>query len=587
MDNKYKILFSLIDNLYADNAPLLIEAGVLVVNTENGKTHVQLKFKNLSNRVISMVKIELTLMDSVGRVIGCDEKQYLDLDAKSNQSFGSQDPARLSDNTARRFSVAIKEICFSDRTIWTAPENAVWKPIPKPQAIREILPSDEAIDEFETSYCGEALFFPLVYEDLWVCSCGNVNKKSGDVCASCGAWLSKMLGVNDETLKNENIYRKATELTEKHNFSAIGEGIALFEKIPSWKDSAIKAEEARKKLDVVTREEQQEQKKKKKNLIIALSCIAAIVVLIIGICIVSSAVKADKYAKAQAFLSDHKYREAMELLEDLSGYKDADEMYTMAFKIVCGDYQNAINWYNLTEFYIPEDTLSIKEYAFKGCTKLEKVFIPDSVTSIGRYAFEGCSKLTSITIPNSVMSIGNSAFSYCSGLTSITIPDSVTSIEERMFYGCSRLTSVTIGNSVTSIGNYAFSYCSGLTSVTIGNGVTSIGWEAFSYCSRLTSVTIGNSVTSIGNSAFYGCSSLTNVTIPDSVTSIGDLAFDSCSSLTSITIPNSVTSIGDFAFYKCGSLKEVNYKGTQEQWNNIEIGKYNSCLTNAKRNYIK
>ena len=541
MDNKYKILFSLIDNLYADNAPLLIEAGVLVVNTENGKTHVQLKFKNLSNRVISMVKIELTLMDSVGRVIGCDEKQYLDLDAKPNQSFGSQDPARLSDNTARRFSVAIKEICFSDRTIWTAPENAGWKPIPKPQTIREVLPSDEAINEFETSYCGKALFFPLVYEDLWVCSCGNVNKKSSDVCASCGAWLSKMLGVNDETLKNKNIYRKATELTEKHNFSAIGEGIALFEKIPSWKDSAIKAEEARKRLDVVTKEEQQEQKKKKKNLIIALSCIAAIVVLIIGISIISSAVKADKYAKAQEYMADHKYSEAAELLDGLAGYKDADSLYILAKSIADGNYKNAINRFDLTEIYIPEGTDKIEDNAFKDCTKLKSVIIPNSVTSIGESAFSYCSGLTSITIPNSVTSIGWEAFSYCSGLKSITIPDSVTNIEERMFYGCSRLTSVTIGNSVTSI----------------------------------------------GNSAFYGCSSLTNVTIPDSVTSIGYAAFDSCSSLTSITIPNSVTSIGDFAFYKCGSLKEVNYKGTQEQWNNIEIGKYNSCLTNAKRNYIK
>ena len=58
-------------------------------------------------------------------------------------------------------------------------------------------------------------------------------------------------------------------------------------------------------------------------------------------------------------------------------------------------------------------------------------------------------------------------------------------------------------------------------------------------------------------------------------------------SLISVTIPNSVTSIGYGAFEGCSKLKEVNYKGTQEQWNKIEIGKYNSCLTNAKINYIK
>lgn len=58
-------------------------------------------------------------------------------------------------------------------------------------------------------------------------------------------------------------------------------------------------------------------------------------------------------------------------------------------------------------------------------------------------------------------------------------------------------------------------------------------------------------------------------------------------SLTSITIPDSVTSIGNAAFYNCSSLKEVNYKGTQDQWNNIKIGENNSYLTNANRNYNK
>lgn len=41
------------------------------------------------------------------------------------------------------------------------------------------------------------------------------------------------------------------------------------------------------------------------------------------------------------------------------------------------------------------------------------------------------------------------------------------------------------------------------------------------------------------------------------------------------------------AFSNCSSLKEVNYKGTEEQWNKIEIGVKNSCLTNAEINYNK
>ena len=81
------------------------------------------------------------------------------------------------------------------------------------------------------------------------------------------------------------------------------------------------------------------------------------------------------------------------------------------------------------------------------------------------------------------------------------------------------------------------------------------------------------------------CSSLTSVTIGDSVTSIGSSAFSDCSSLTSVVIPDSVTSIGNYAFDGCRSLTTVNYKGTQEQWGQISIGRYNGYLTDATINY--
>ena len=75
------------------------------------------------------------------------------------------------------------------------------------------------------------------------------------------------------------------------------------------------------------------------------------------------------------------------------------------------------------------------------------------------------------------------------------------------------------------------------------------------------------------------------MTIPDSVTDIGDYAFSSCSMLTSVTIPGGVDSIGDYAFNKCGNLNHLFYDGTQEQWDSISVGSYNSNLTDVTRHY--
>ena len=240
---------------------------------------------------------------------------------------------------------------------------------------------------------------------------------------------------------------------------------------------------------------------------------------------------------------------------------------------------------SLTNVTIPDRVTSIGNEAFYYCKSLTSVTIPDSVTSIGSYAFDGCTSLTSITIPDSVTSIGDRAFYNCTSLTSVTIPNSVTSIRDSTFKNCTSLTSVTIPDSVTSIDNYAFYSCWDLTSVTIPDSVTSIGYYAFYSCTSLTSVTIPDSVTNIGDDAFKGCMSLTSVTIPDSVTSIGYATFEGCKRLTSVTIPNSVTSIGNNAFCECESLKDVYYTASQSEWNKINIGSNNQCLTNATFHY--
>ncbi len=117
-----------------------------------------------------------------------------------------------------------------------------------------------------------------------------------------------------------------------------------------------------------------------------------------------------------------------------------------------------------------------------------------------------------------------------------------------------------------------------------GKRVTDIGERAFAGCEKIVSVKFPNSITSIGALAFLNCSNLANITIPDSVTSIGDSAFSNCSGLTSVTIGDSVTYIANSAFNYCSELTSIYYKGTEEDWDAIDIDNtygFNFTLTDA------
>ena len=247
---------------------------------------------------------------------------------------------------------------------------------------------------------------------------------------------------------------------------------------------------------------------------------------------------------------------------------------------------------SLESVTIPSSVTLIDANVFDDCINLTSITIPTGVTSIGGYAFNDCTKLTSVIFESNsqLATIGGYAFSGCSSLTSIEIPVSVTSIDRGAFYGCSGLTNINIPNNVTSIDSNTFGNCMNLASIIIPASVKSIGNYAFDNCTNLTRVTFASNsqLATIGGNAFSGCPSLTSIEIPDNVTSIGSSAFQNCTGLTSVIIPDSVTSIGGSAFSGCSSLTTVNYKGTQEEWNQkiiSGIGSGNEALTNATINY--
>lgn len=115
----------------------------------------------------------------------------------------------------------------------------------------------------------------------------------------------------------------------------------------------------------------------------------------------------------------------------------------------------------------------------------------------------------------------------------------------------------------------------------INGALSFVGEAAFEGCSKLSKITLGEGLEKIPFVAFSGCSSLKTMDIPSGVTVIEENAFENCTSLTSVVLPAEIKSIEDSSFFDCNNLKTVFFKGTEEDFDAIEIADGNDALTNA------
>jgi hypothetical protein len=150
-------------------------------------------------------------------------------------------------------------------------------------------------------------------------------------------------------------------------------------------------------------------------------------------------------------------------------------------RLVTGIYKNAFENSDVVNVTIPSAYSAIGDFAFSGCTELEKVYISSGMKSIGVMAFYGCESLKSIDLRTSenLTAISFAAFSGCSALEKIEFPDTLSSLGENAFSDCSSLAEVNLPKDISYIPEYAFYNCTSLNEVFIPESVTSIGENAF------------------------------------------------------------------------------------------------------------
>ncbi len=266
-------------------------------------------------------------------------------------------------------------------------------------------------------------------------------------------------------------------------------------------------------------------------------------------------------------------------------------------------------------YTMPATVVEIKNNAFWGCQKLEKVLIGSNVKSIPDYAFTNCTSLESVSFPYSLRNIGIKAFADCINLGNTEIPMSVAQIHKTAFDGCVKLriiaeegskaaqyeaerdksnvasaeyqdiggsdngteagsgeeagneapgpmggsllgqSRIVGGNAVVFIDNGQSKVLSGNQQAESEGGVAAAEVMKGSGQGSFPKYTIVSNE-KIASQAYYQDSGLTDYQIPEGIKEIGEFAF-ARSGLTSIVIPEGVTSIGYGAFYHCDALEDI------------------------------
>lgn len=132
-----------------------------------------------------------------------------------------------------------------------------------------------------------------------------------------------------------------------------------------------------------------------------------------------------------------------------------------------------------------------------------------------------------------------------------------------------------------------------------GNPVTAIAAGAFR-STRVSAVEIPETVSQIADGAFAGCTKLSYISVSlhnEDFRSVDGVLYDAGMTTLicypgaradgTLTIPSSVTVIAPYAFSDCKTLKTVEFAGSSEEWEDVDVGDDNAILTNAKVSYAK
>ena len=336
---RYEKVFSLEPMLYTQGSPVIIEAGALQKDNTTSSVLAQLKFKNICDKIITALIVNVDCYDVSNENLGSVVFQYLDLNVDRNESFGSKS-AIIVDNSTRKINVNVVKVIFEDDSCYEF-ECTKWDSIPAQQELKNIY-SEFLLEKYKSEFNKKAKYEFIEYKDIWKCTCGNINHNYEETCFECLSENGTIKSFDFTEYNKTAIYEKALSYKFESNYE---EAINLFESIVDYEDSAEQIDFCKNQIKSI--ETKNNVKKRTFKLGIVFVSIALVIVLVLTTVVIPNVKKASAYSNGIECIANKDYENAYKYFSTIRGYKDVDEQISKS-----NELKSAMIKYNQTKYVL-------------------------------------------------------------------------------------------------------------------------------------------------------------------------------------------------------------------------------------------
>ena len=217
MAEQYLNLYSLQQNRYIADCPIILVSGMLQKRADSVEESVRLIFRNLAQKRVLAVKLDIAAYDAgKNRLQGRKDYTFVGVNAGLGEEFGEDTRIVLPDAGTRFFDVFIQAVMFEDDLLWVNDQAKRMVALPKLPVAAEVFGHPELLKQYHMEINDKAVYIPKQVGDLWMCSCGMPNYEN--TCYHCGAHHDTVFAMTDMNYFKKLVsQRLATEAIAAQN----------------------------------------------------------------------------------------------------------------------------------------------------------------------------------------------------------------------------------------------------------------------------------------------------------------------------------------------------------------------------------